>query len=274
MTNTEPITNITTLPLESSISYVRVTPSLAQRWLENNENNRRIHEAKVIQYADDMRQGRWTRGADMICFGTDGTLLNGQHRLQAVVRSECTITFAVQRNTPSDAMVNIDTGVLRSVGDVLRWSNEKNADTLAAAAKLAMLYSDGRIYGNVRESSVSAAAVVAFVGDNPELRHSVTVVKRIGHYVDCPPRVIGVAHWIIANANDAEVADHFFHQLAYKGSEPEGSAVLALDRRLREIKRVRASYPARELLALLIKGRSRNWCDLPKCKVANCKILS
>ncbi|MHB8191597.1 MAG: hypothetical protein ACYDHP_14515 [Ferrimicrobium sp.] len=81
MTNTEPIMNITTLPLESGISYVRVTPDIAERWLNNNKNNRRIHEAKIKQYAEDMRQGRWTYGADMICFGTDGTLLNGQHRL-------------------------------------------------------------------------------------------------------------------------------------------------------------------------------------------------
>ncbi|MHB1733423.1 MAG: hypothetical protein ACYCU8_08205 [Ferrimicrobium acidiphilum] len=125
MTNTEPITNVTTLALESAISYVRVTPDMAQHWLANNKGNRVLRPGKIKQYAEDMQAGRWTHGADMICFGTDGTLLNGQHRLHAVIQSGCTITFVVQRNTPSDAMVNIDTGASRKVADVLRWNNEK-----------------------------------------------------------------------------------------------------------------------------------------------------
>jgi hypothetical protein len=254
MTNTEPIMNVTTLPLESSISYVRVTPETAERWLNSNQNNRRIHEAKIKQYAEDMRQGRWTHGADMICFGTDGTLLNGQHRLQAVVHSGCTVTFVVQRNTPSDAMPNIDSGIPRWSRDILRWNGEENVSTLSSATKLAMIYTDGRIYKSGSTWGTSNGAIIAFIEANPELRRSVAVGQNVRRYVDCSAAVLAAAHWIIASVNNTETADHFFHQLAHKGGEAEGSAVLILDRRLRKVKAMQGRYSHREYLALLIKG--------------------
>lgn len=116
-----------------------------------------------------------------------------------------------------------------------------------------MIYVDGRIYNDSR-ASISSGAVVSFIKANPELRESVATVGSYRPYIDCPPRALAVAHWIIANENGTTSADRFFHQLAHKGGEVEGSAILILDRRLREIKRTRAGYAPREYLALLIKA--------------------
>lgn len=46
----------------------------------------------------------------------------------------------------------------------------------------------------------------------------------------------------------------YVSQLATRTGEPEGSAVLAVDSRLRQVRRNRAAYPQRAFVALLIKG--------------------
>jgi len=267
MSAIQQVASVSSLTSTPSISFVSVTPEIAQRWLRGNTVNRKIRQGKVNQYASDMSAGRWTHSADMICFTTDSKLSNGQHRLLAVIQSNTTITFAVQRNVPLEAMVNMDTGAARSASDVLGWNNERNAPLLAASAKLALVYSDGRIYKDNKVQATSHGAIVDFIDANPELRHSVAVGQQTYTRVDCYPTVLAVAHWIISSANTAEVADHFLGQLASRAGEAEGSAVLALDRRLREIRRVRASYTHRDFLALVIKGWNYYAADKPVGKL-------
>jgi hypothetical protein len=254
MSTAHQYSSISPMMLKPTISFVTVTPEIAQRWLEGNTVNRSIRQGKVDQYASDMAAGLWTHSADTICFTPDGKLGNGQHRLLGVIQSNTTITFAVQYNVPLEAMVNVDTGSARTASDILGWNNEKNAGLLASSAKLALLYSDGRIYKDARVQATSHGAILVFIDANPELRHSVAVALRVYQRVDCYPSVLAVAHWIITCANNSDVADHFLNQLATLTGESQGSAVLALDRRFREIRRARAKHPRREILALIIKG--------------------
>lgn len=237
-----------------TISYITVTPDMAERWLKTNTVNRSVREAKVRQYASDMIAGRWTHSADMICFSPDGLLLNGQHRLHAVVRSGCTITFAIQRNTPHEAMQNMDTGAARKISDVLGWRSEKNSVLLGAASKLAIIYTDGRIYKDNKTQAVSHGEIVDFIDMNPLIRDSVTVGLSTYPHIDCSGSVLAAAHFIISEASGAEDATHFFHRLSTRAGEEDGSVVLALDKRLREIRRMRQSFTPREFLALLIKA--------------------
>ncbi|MHB1733424.1 MAG: hypothetical protein ACYCU8_08210 [Ferrimicrobium acidiphilum] len=116
-----------------------------------------------------------------------------------------------------------------------------------------MIYTDGQIY-KTTSVSISHSAIVAFVEANPELRYSVAIVDHLRPYIDCPPSALIAAHWIIASVNGTNAADYFFHQLAHKSGEAEGSAILTLDRRLRKIKGVKGRYSPREFLALLIKA--------------------
>lgn len=236
------------------VTYVDVTPAIAERWLAQNTVNRTLREAKVRQYAADMNAGRWTHSADMICFSPDGLLLNGQHRLHAVVASGCTITFAVQRNTPAEAMQNMDTGAARKVSDVLAWRGEKSAPLLGATAKLLIVYGDGRIYKDNKTQAVSHGEIADFVDLNPSIRESVSIGQSVYYHVDCAGSVLAASHFIIAAANDADIATEFMHRLAFRTSEAPGSPVLALDKRLREIRRNRQQFPTREYLALVLKA--------------------
>ena len=53
--------------------------------LKHNTQNRVLSQATVNRYAALMKDGEWAKISDMISFDSDGTLTNGQHRMEAVV---------------------------------------------------------------------------------------------------------------------------------------------------------------------------------------------
>ena len=76
---------------------VEVTPQYAAKLLETiaNPRNRRFDAKKLDQYQSDMRTpGKWiTDTADFIRISKKGILLDGHHRLKAVVLSGTTQRF-------------------------------------------------------------------------------------------------------------------------------------------------------------------------------------
>lgn len=67
-----------------------ITPEKAIDLLANNPDNRKLSKAHVHKLADDMREGKWEPwNGNTIVFEKDtGKLLDGQHRLEAIVESE------------------------------------------------------------------------------------------------------------------------------------------------------------------------------------------
>lgn len=96
-----------------------VTPTLAARWLERNSKNRTVRTTHVDALARDIEAGRWQFNGDTIKIGKSGNLIDGQHRLQAVVKSGKPIISVVAFDVDDAAMVTIDQGVKRAVGDML-----------------------------------------------------------------------------------------------------------------------------------------------------------
>ena len=75
-------------PTSITFAVVLVTPELAAEWLATrNTHNRKIRTQRVALLAEDMTRGSWVFDAMPLRFATDDTLLDGQHRLAAVVRS-------------------------------------------------------------------------------------------------------------------------------------------------------------------------------------------
>lgn len=62
-----------------------VSPSQAKKWLEQNKANRSVNKAKVKQMARDIKEGHWDSTHQGIAIASDGTLIDGQHRLLAIV---------------------------------------------------------------------------------------------------------------------------------------------------------------------------------------------
>lgn len=90
-----------------------ITPALAKQWLETiNVNNRGISRVRVGQYTELMKLGLWDENnGDPIQLDVDGNLVNGQHRLKAIVNSGVELKFFVVRGVSRYARNTIDTGV-------------------------------------------------------------------------------------------------------------------------------------------------------------------
>lgn len=108
-----------------------VEPEQAEKWLERNVANRTLRPSRVREYATAMTQGRWLYTADPIRFDEDGRLIDGQHRLLAVVRSGRTVEMHVVRGLAREAQDKVDTGATRTAADALKVRGFKHGAQLA-----------------------------------------------------------------------------------------------------------------------------------------------
>lgn len=78
-----------------------VTPRMAAKWLaENNTHNRSLFEKTIEKYAREMAAGAWALTNQGIGFADDGTLLDGQQRLSAIVMANTPVKMLVVKGLP------------------------------------------------------------------------------------------------------------------------------------------------------------------------------
>ena len=87
---------------------VDVTQKLAQSWLDNDEVVRPVSEPRVQILATKMEFGLWRSNHSCITFAKDGTLLDGVHRLRAIIRSGKTVPLIIVINEPLENADVID----------------------------------------------------------------------------------------------------------------------------------------------------------------------
>lgn len=124
---------------------VIMTPAVAATLLAVNTHNRTLRDAMVARYARDMASGRWQELADdTIKVSRAGNLLNGQHRLNAVLRAGVSVRMTITYNLPDEAQLVMDSGVGRTTGDALGLEDVPNRNLAAAASRGVLLLSESR----------------------------------------------------------------------------------------------------------------------------------
>ena len=103
-----------------TMETILVTPALAELWLRSwNYDNRPLRSSRVRALAADMVAGRFTLNNDMITFAPDGRLLNGQHRLSAVVLSGVSVLMIVAYGLDPKTQLNMDSQLKRNMSDFM-----------------------------------------------------------------------------------------------------------------------------------------------------------
>jgi hypothetical protein len=99
--------------------FMTITPSLAGIWLKSNTNNyRKVSKIHVKNLKDELTGNVWMTTCQGIGFDTNGTLVDGQNRLTAIVESGVTVEDQlVCFNLPVDSKYKIDVGRKRSLSD-------------------------------------------------------------------------------------------------------------------------------------------------------------
>lgn len=157
-------------------SVMLVTPALAAEWLLRNTNNRAVSDKAVRSLAEAITAGRWVTTHQGIAFDRDNVLIDGQHRLHAVVLAGVPVSIEVTSGLDRSAVDAIDNGGrgVRRVADVLRINdgialNNNEVGGLTAAARIlsvGTLSSSGRIsVFELREARKTHGASLAAVLD-------------------------------------------------------------------------------------------------------------
>jgi hypothetical protein len=110
----------------NNVFLVNVTPSLARNWLVYNQINRPVKPQVVDEYIRQIESGQWKRTHQGIAFTHNGTLIDGQHRLLAIIRTGRTLPMVVFTNEPAENYEFIDCGRTRSNLDMLRIGQRDN----------------------------------------------------------------------------------------------------------------------------------------------------
>lgn len=120
---------------------ILITPEMAKKFLLKNVRNRKLSQKTVIKYAEEMKVGRWTLNGETIQFNTKGEMINGQHRLNAIILANVTLPFLVVFDIADDrAFETIDQGLGRGAHTILQLKGVQNATRMVSISKKLLLW--------------------------------------------------------------------------------------------------------------------------------------
>lgn len=151
--------NVTPLVRHVTTTLETIDPATAKALLDSSPGNRSISDSRVNAFADAMCAGDWKPWASPIQINTQGQLINGHHRLHAVIVANRAVQQCVTRNVPDDTIEAIDLGRSRTLSDVLSMPTKHyvpNGTALAALVNSVHALLEGQ------RSPLSPAAVTRY----------------------------------------------------------------------------------------------------------------
>lgn len=217
--------------------FTTVTPKDAVLWLDTkNAHNRPISESTVERYTQEIKAGRWKYNGSSIVFSKEGFLLDGQHRLKAVVAANKSIETLIVWGVEDAAFDTIDDGNKRSLADVLAIKKEYKPALLSAGVRFLWVYATGQIETrDLRRGQIATKPLLEkTLEKNPGLRQSTkyySMLKaRTGGLLIPAGMAIGL-HYLFALVEEKK-ADEFFNVLQSGIGLTEGHPILMLRARL------------------------------------------
>ncbi|MFD3336106.1 hypothetical protein ACFWV1_26180 [Streptomyces sp. NPDC058700] len=210
---------------------ITITPHLATELLKRNTRNRSLRDRAVGDYARDMTAGNWVINGEAIKLATNGDVLDGQHRLHAIVKANLSTDMFVVIGLDPETQETMDSGRKRSTGDALSLRSEENALSLAAITRRVWAWQQGdrRFKGRYTPTT---AEVLTLLAKHPEIRRSTEIAARTrSSFPHIPQSVVGTAHFLF-NAIDPGECAWFFQRLADGAELPLGHPILALRTRV------------------------------------------
>lgn len=149
-----------TITKEVRTRYVTISPEDAREVWE--EQQQRISSGKCRQrqfrasiaerYAVDMRSGAWAETHQGIAFDADGNLIDGQHRIYAIIVAGVPVRIMVTTGLPRrsgriETIDSIDGGRVRSNADKLHMHGVTNANLAAASVTCIAVGVDQSVMG-------------------------------------------------------------------------------------------------------------------------------
>lgn len=158
------------MTIKSSIKLV--TPAMAENWLADPRavNPRgRTNQSRVNSYANQIANNQWQMTGETIGFDTEGVLKDGFHRLMGVVKANKAVKMIVVTGIDPQAAAVMDSGLSRSMADVISADSEVPgyAAQVAATSKMILGWEQDIVHSNsAMTTRISRTDVVTFAREH------------------------------------------------------------------------------------------------------------
>lgn len=252
-----------------------ITPAYAKELLKNNTCNRNPKKVHINNLAYQMIQGQWLYNGEPIIIAKDGTILDGQHRLLAVIESGVTIEVVIIRDIDNSVMHTIDSGVARTSADALKMKGYENSTGLAKVTRSIIQF---RRKQTIRESrsrdqNISNKDILEFIEKEPKVLNSFSNARAEHNY--SANKILSKSEitflWYIFKDIDEEKTNIFFDKLFDGINISKDDVVLHLRNRLiadRINKNSKINYSIK--MKLIFKAWDKFYKN-EKCKVLKVK---
>lgn len=138
--------------------FKMIDPALATYMLSRNVSNRPLKMNRVNEYYQDMIRGRYKEGtAETIKMSDKNHLLDGQHRLTALVKAGVTLEFLVAEGLDESIFDVLDTGGNRSASDIFSLGEVPNYTQTSTMIRKYLNFKSGKhCDGSTRENVTNA----------------------------------------------------------------------------------------------------------------------
>lgn len=208
-----------------------INPKKAEEWLnysskDDEFKNRKLNDQKVSAYAKEMKEGRWkSKTGECIKFAPDGVLIDGQHRLRAIIKSNISIVLTVAKNVPKENATVIDTGMSRSISDAMTIKKIPCANEHAAGIKQYYQFTRGSLKDN--QSQLSNDLAIQMYEDETDFwrnihSRSAIFYREIGHKIS-PSFIYAAIAYLEKHSRHKNRIDEFFEELCIDGKVKNGT---------------------------------------------------
>ena len=156
-----------------------VTPEVASWLLTLNTGNRKLNRSGdgVKRFVRLLRTGQWMLTGEPVIVSSEGVINDGQHRLHAIVESgipgHLDIRFGIDRS----AFVATNTGVRRSIGQVLTIAGRPNGPMQGSIARFLYFYDRGEVHR--ADSTLEGMEIVDLVEKEPSIGEVAKLVNSL-----------------------------------------------------------------------------------------------
>lgn len=219
-----PVTRLTT-------EFVTVGPDLAREWLTRMAPNRKVSRPNLDHIMAAMIEGMWHDDGTPIRFDELGNLIDGQHRLLAVINTGVEQTFLVLRGVKRSAMTTLDTGKTRSKADVLLIHDPtvNDINSVAAATNIILRWVKGERNNNLRNAEVTNDEFIRFYDQEKDglIEASLHGRKIARATAAASGQAFALCYWLFQEI-DAEDAEFFWDRLQDGAALDVGNPIYAL----------------------------------------------
>lgn len=164
------------------VQIINVTPRMAAEWLATSEGNPRwksktkiVDNMRVEAMANDILRGQWNPRGNGIVFNAEGHLVDGHHRLSAIVKAGRVVECIVVRGVTELGEAHIDDNRRRTDSQRSGYSAlvmgvpSVHLAELTSAHKARLITYDDKIRWIELHPAVHAAARIANTGTSPKV---------------------------------------------------------------------------------------------------------